>query len=81
MHPSVRGDGSDGEDDGRDLCETPARRGSQENAGGTVGHMDQLLRVTSLDAKRIERALLERAAEAKALLGRHIPQAREMLKN
>jgi len=43
--------------------------------------MDQLLRVTSLDAKRIERALLERAAEAKALLGRHIPQAREMLKN
>ncbi len=45
-----------------------------------LAELDQLVRVTSLDAKRIERALLDRAADVKALLGRHIPQARQMLR-
>ena len=36
--------------------------------------------ITSLDAKRLERMLLEKVSDVKALLGKHIPQARQMLR-
>ncbi len=54
--------------------------GAKKRLTAQLARMDQLARVTSLDAKRIERALLERTADVKALLGRHVPQARQMLR-
>ncbi len=42
--------------------------------------LDALLRVTSLDATRLERTLLAKVSDVKALLGKHVPQARQMLR-
>jgi hypothetical protein len=47
---------------------------------GRLAELDRLAQLTSLDAKRLERAVVDRAADVKALLGRSIPQARQMLR-
>lgn len=57
----------------------------QEDAAKTrltarLADLDQLVRVTSLDAKRIERALQARVADVKHLLGRHVSPTRQMLR-
>ena len=43
-------------------------------------HADQLARVSSLDLKRIERTLTDRAEDLLRLLGQHIPQTRQVLR-
>ena len=45
-----------------------------------LAEMDALARVISLDATRLERTLLEKVTDVKALLGKHVPQARQMLR-
>jgi hypothetical protein len=45
-----------------------------------LAETEHLASVVSLDAKRIERALIERVADVKALLGLTVPQARQMLR-
>lgn len=42
--------------------------------------LDRLTRVVSLDSKRIEESLYDRVADLKGLLGRHIPQTRQMIR-
>ena len=48
--------------------------------GAQLAGIDQLTRIVSFDGKRIERALVERVADVKGLLGRHVPQTRQMLR-
>ena len=45
-----------------------------------IAELDRLAQLTSLDAKRLERALVGQVADVRALLGRSIPQARQMLR-
>ena len=45
-----------------------------------LAELDLIANVTSLDAKRLERTLLEKVSDVKRLLGKHIPQARQMLR-
>lgn len=47
---------------------------------GQLADVDRLARIVSLDAKRIEQDLRFRVADLKGLLGRHVPQARQMLR-
>ena len=47
---------------------------------GQLEDLDHLTQVASLDAKRIERTLVARVADVKGLLGKHVPQARQMLR-
>jgi hypothetical protein len=42
--------------------------------------LEQVAELTSLDAKRLEMRLFERVEDMKALLGRHIPQTRQLLR-
>ena len=48
-----------------------------------IGQLEDLARLTqvaSLDAKRIEWTLMARVADAKGLIGTHIPQTRQILR-
>jgi hypothetical protein len=58
--------------------------GKEEAAKKTlVSQLDSLTQrasLTSIVGKRIERALVERVADVKGLLGRHVPQTRQMLR-
>lgn len=47
---------------------------------GQLENLDRLTRVASLDAKRIEHHLQARVADVKGLLGKHVPQTRQMLR-
>jgi site-specific DNA recombinase len=47
---------------------------------GQLADVDRLARIVSLDAKRIEQDLRARVADLKGLLGRHVPQTRQMLR-
>jgi hypothetical protein len=48
---------------------------------GRVSGLESLDSIDSLDGKRTEKALLERAADMRGLLGRHVTQTRQVLRN
>jgi DNA invertase Pin-like site-specific DNA recombinase len=47
---------------------------------GQLDNLEKLVRIISLDATRIERDLRARIADLKGLLGKHVPQTRQMLR-
>ena len=47
---------------------------------GELGRFDNLAQVVSLDAKRLAKDLKSRLEDIPALFGRHVPQARQMLR-
>jgi hypothetical protein len=55
-------------------------RSVRRNHDVVFPYLDRGASLTSLDGKRIERALVERVADVKGLLGRHVPQTRQMLR-
>lgn len=53
---------------------------AKKTLAAQLASLTQRASLTSLDGKRIERALVERVADVKGLLGRHVPQTRQMLR-
>ena len=47
---------------------------------GQLDNLEKLVRIISLDATRMERDLRARIADLKGLLGKHVPQTRQMLR-
>jgi hypothetical protein len=47
---------------------------------GQLESLEKLVRIVSLDGARIERDLRVRIADLKGLLGKHVPQTRQMLR-
>ncbi|HMF85348.1 MAG TPA: hypothetical protein VK598_03270, partial [Nitrospiraceae bacterium] len=47
---------------------------------GQLSNLEKLVWIVSLDATRIERDLRARVADLKGLLGKHVPQTRQMLR-
>lgn len=45
-----------------------------------LAELNLVANVTSLDAKRLERTLLDKVSDVTRLLGKHVPQARQMLR-
>jgi len=45
-----------------------------------LARLDELAQTVSLDEKRLTKQLLERLGDIPALFGRHVPQARQMLR-
>jgi hypothetical protein len=53
---------------------------AKKSLAAQLDSLTQRASLTSLDGKRIERALVERVADVKGLLGQHVPQTRQMLR-
>jgi hypothetical protein len=53
---------------------------AKKTLAAQLASLTQRASLTSLDGKRIERSLVERVADVKGLLGRHVPQTRQMLR-
>ena len=62
------------------FAELQKEEAHRKTLAAQLDQADQLARVSSLDIKRIERHLTDRAEDLRRVLGQHIPQTRQVLR-